>query len=71
MKIGTARGITHLRCSADFAAPYQVRTGCHGASDLWPACTGAALLLDTWVPSLRVQEQMHHTERPDDVFPHA
>ena len=56
MKISTARGITHLRCSADFAAPYQVRTGCHGASDLWPACTGAALLLDTWVPSLGVQE---------------
>ena len=56
MKISTARGITYLRCSADFAALYQVRTGCHGASDLWPACTGAALLLDTWVPSLGVQE---------------
>jgi mannonate dehydratase len=40
-----AGGITHLRRIADFAALYQVRTGCHGATDLSPVCMGAALHL--------------------------
>ena len=31
-----AGGITHLRRIADLAAMYQVRTGCHGATDLSP-----------------------------------
>ena len=35
-----AGGITHLRRIADLASLYQVRTGCHGATDLSPACMG-------------------------------
>ena len=31
-----AGGITHLKRIADFASLYQVRTGCHGPSDLFP-----------------------------------
>ena len=31
-----AGGITHLRRIADLASLYQVRTGCHGATDLSP-----------------------------------
>ncbi|MCY4566437.1 MAG: D-galactonate dehydratase family protein, partial [Gammaproteobacteria bacterium] len=42
-----AGGITHLRRIADLAAIYQVRTGCHGATDLSPVCMGAALHFDT------------------------
>ena len=38
-----AGGITHLRRIADLASLYQVRTGCHGATDLSPVCMGAAL----------------------------
>ncbi|REM67549.1 bifunctional D-altronate/D-mannonate dehydratase, partial [Mycobacterium tuberculosis] len=38
-----AGGITQLRRIADLASLYQVRTGCHGATDLSPACMGAAL----------------------------
>jgi mannonate dehydratase len=66
-----AGGITHLRRIADFAAMHQVRTGCHGATDLSPVCMGAALHFDTWVPNFGVQEYMRHTEQTDEVFPHS
>ena len=65
-----AGGITHLRRIADFAAMYQVRTGCHGATDLSPVCMGAALHFDTWVPNFGIQEYMRHSEETDAVFPH-
>jgi mannonate dehydratase len=66
-----AGGITHLRRIADFAALYQVRTGCHGATDLSPVTMGAALHFDTWVPNFGIQEYMRHTAETDAVFPHA
>jgi mannonate dehydratase len=56
-----AGGITHLRRIADLAALYQVRTGCHGATDLSPMCMGSALHFDLWVPNFGVQEHMRHT----------
>jgi mannonate dehydratase len=65
-----AGGITHLRRIADLAALYQVRTGCHGATDLSPVCLGAALHFDTWAPNFGIQEYMRHTEETDAVFPH-
>ena len=66
-----AGGITLLRQIAGLAALYQVRTGCHGATDLSPACMGAALHFDLWVPNFGIQEYMRHTEETDEVFPHA
>lgn len=66
-----AGGITHLRRIADFASLFQVRTGCHGATDLSPVSMGAALHFDSWVPNFGVQEYMRHTEATDAVFPHA
>ncbi|WP_354677836.1 D-mannonate dehydratase ManD [Cupriavidus plantarum] len=66
-----AGGITHLRRISDFASLYQVRTGCHGATDLSPVCMGAALHFDLWVPNFGVQEYMRHSEETDAVFPHA
>jgi mannonate dehydratase len=66
-----AGGVTHLRRIADFAALWQVRTGCHGATDLSPVTMGAALHFDTWVPNFGVQEYMRHTPETDAVFPHA
>ena len=65
-----AGGITHLRRIADLASLYQVRTGCHGATDLSPVCMGAALHFDAWVPNFGIQEYMRHTEETDAVFPH-
>ena len=66
-----AGGITHLRRIADLASLYQVRTGCHGATDLSPVCMGAALHFDLWVPNFGIQEYMRHTDETDAVFPHA
>jgi mannonate dehydratase len=66
-----AGGITHLRRIADFAAIYQVRTGCHGATDLSPICMGAALHFDTWIPNFGIQEYMRHAPETDAVFPHS
>jgi len=66
-----AGGVTHLRRIADFAALWQVRTGCHGATDLSPVTMGAALHFDSWVPNFGIQEYMRHTPETDAVFPHA
>ncbi len=66
-----AGGITHLRRIAALAELYNVRTGCHGATDLSPVCMGAALHFDLWVPNFGIQEYMRHTEETDAVFPHA
>ena len=66
-----AGGITHLRRIADFAALHHVRTGCHGATDMSPVCMGAVVHFDTWVPNFGIQEYMRHTERTEEVFPHA
>jgi mannonate dehydratase len=66
-----AGGLTHLRRVADFAALWQVRTGCHGATDLSPVTMGTALHFDSWVPNFGIQEYMRHTPETDAVFPHA
>lgn len=66
-----AGGITQLRRIAALAELYNVRTGCHGATDLSPACMGAALHFDLWVPNFGIQEYMRHTKETDEVFPHA
>jgi mannonate dehydratase len=71
MTVVGSGGITHLRRVADFAALYQVRTGCHGATDLSPVTMGAALHFDSWVPNFGIQEYMRHTEETDAVFPHS
>ncbi|HEY2751205.1 MAG TPA: D-mannonate dehydratase ManD [Phenylobacterium sp.] len=66
-----AGGLTHLRRIADFASVWQIKTGCHGATDLSPVTMGAALHFDTWVPNFGIQEYMRHTAETDAVFPHA
>ena len=66
-----AGGITHLRRIAALADLYNVRTGCHGATDLSPVSLAAALHFDLSVPNFGIQEYMPHTEETDRVFPHA
>ncbi len=66
-----AGGITHLRRIASLADLYQVRTGCHGATDLSPVAMAAALHFGLSVPNFGVQEHMPHTEETDAVFPHG
>ncbi|HEY7186388.1 MAG TPA: D-mannonate dehydratase ManD [Vicinamibacterales bacterium] len=65
-----AGGISHLRKIASLAELYQVRTGCHGATDLSPVCMAAALHFDLSVHNFGIQEYMPHTLDTDRVFPH-
>jgi mannonate dehydratase len=66
-----AGGITHMRRIASLADLYNVRTGCHGATDLSPVCMAAALHFNLSIPNFGLQEYMRHTEATDEVFPHA
>jgi len=66
-----AGGITHLRRIASLADLYNVRMGCHGATDLSPVCMAAALHFNLSIPNFGLQEYMRHTEATDEVFPHA
>jgi mannonate dehydratase len=66
-----AGGISHLRKIASLAEIYQVRTGCHGATDMSPVCTAAALHFDLSVPNFGIQEYMRHASDTDRVFPHS
>lgn len=66
-----AGGLTALTKIASFAHMHQVRTGCHGATDLSPVTMGAALHFDLAVPNFGIQEHMPHTGETDAVFPHA
>ena len=64
-----AGGVTHLKRIFDFASLYNVRSGCHGATDLSPVCMGASLHLGLAIPNFGVQEYMRHTDETDAVFP--
>ena len=66
-----AGGITHLRKIASLAEHYQVRTGCHGATDMSPVCMAAAIHFDLAVHNFGLQEFMLHSEETNRVFPHA
>jgi mannonate dehydratase len=66
-----AGGFTALKKIADFAALYQVRTGCHGPTDLSPICMAAALHFDIAIHNFGIQEHMPHNAETDAVFPHS
>jgi mannonate dehydratase len=70
MSIVHAGGLTHMKKVADYAALYNVRTGCHGATDLSPVTMAAALHFGLAVHNFGIQEYMPHTAETDAVFPH-
>ncbi|MBS1798963.1 MAG: D-galactonate dehydratase family protein [Acidobacteria bacterium] len=71
MTIVHGGGITHMRKVADFASLYQVRTGCHGATDMSPITMAAALHLGLAIHNFGIQEHMRHSALTDEVFPHG
>jgi mannonate dehydratase len=66
-----AGGISHLRKIANLAELHQVRTGCHGATDLSPVSMAAALHFDLSVHNFGIQEHMPHGPETEKAFPHA
>jgi mannonate dehydratase len=71
MTVVHSGGITHLKKIAALAEIYNVRTGCHGATDLSPVTMAAALHLDVSINNFGIQEYMRHTPETDEVFPHS
>jgi mannonate dehydratase len=69
--VAHAGGITHLRKIAHLAEPYQIKTGCHGATDLSPVNMAAALHFGLAVHNVGIQEHMPHNQETDRLFPHA
>lgn len=61
-------GLTQLRKVAALAELHHVRTGCHGATDLSPICTAAAVHFGTWVPNFGIQEYMQQSSETLAVF---
>ena len=55
-----AGGISHLRRIFALAELTQVRSGCHGASDISPVGMAAALHVGLSIPNFGIQEHMRH-----------
>jgi mannonate dehydratase len=70
MTIVHGGGITALKKAADFASIYQVRPGFHGATDLSPVTTAAALHFGLAIHNFGIQEYMPYSALTDEVFPH-
>lgn len=66
-----AGGITGLRKMLSFAELFQIRSGCHGPTDVSPISMAAALHLGLAIHNFGIQEHMPHIELTNEAFPHA
>jgi mannonate dehydratase len=66
-----AGGITGLRKMLSFAELYQVKSGCHGPTDVSPISMAAALHLGLAIHNFGIQEHMPHSSLTNEAFPHA
>jgi mannonate dehydratase len=66
-----AGGVTGLRKMLGLAELYQVKSGCHGPTDVSPISLAAALHLGLAVHNFGIQEHMPHSPLTDEAFPHA
>jgi mannonate dehydratase len=66
-----AGGVTGLRKMLGLAELYQVKSGCHGPTDVSPISLAAALHLGLAIHNFGIQEHMPHSALTDEAFPHA
>ena len=64
-------GISHVRRIFALAELSQIRSGCHGATDISPVGMAAALHVGLAIPNFGIQEHQRHEPLVDEVFPHA
>ena len=64
-------GISHVRRILALAELSQIRSGCHGATDISPVGMAAALHLGLAISNFGIQEHQPHDPLVDAVFPHA
>jgi len=61
-------GITALRKVMDLAAPYQIRSGFHGPTDISPVGFAAQLHVGLAIHNYGIQEYMEHSAATNTVF---
>jgi mannonate dehydratase len=66
-----AGGVTGLRKMLGLAELYQVKSGCHGPTDVSPISLAAALHLGLAIHNFGIQEHMPHSPLTDEAFPHS
>ncbi len=66
-----AGGVTGLKRIFDFASVYNVRSACHGPSDVSPVAMGANLHVDLAIPNFGIQEFSGYREATHEMFPHS
>ena len=71
VKPSHAGGISHVRRILALAELSQIRSGCHGATDISPVGMAASLHLGLAIPNFGIQEHHRHEPLVDEVFPHA
>jgi mannonate dehydratase len=64
-------GISHVRRILALAELSQIRSGCHGATDISPVGMAAALHVGLAITNFGIQEHQRHDSLVDEVFPHA
>ena len=61
-------GISPLRKVMDYAAQYQIKSGCHGPTDISPVGFAAQLHVGLAIHNFGIQEYMQHGSRTNEVF---
>ena len=64
-------GISHVRRIFALAELSQIRSGCHGATDISPVGMAASLHVGLAIANFGIQEHQPHEPLVDEVFPHA
>ncbi|WP_420111925.1 D-mannonate dehydratase ManD [Pseudactinotalea sp.] len=61
-------GISPLKKVMDYAAQYQIKSGCHGPTDISPVGFAAQLHVGLAIHNFGIQEYMQHGSRTNEVF---
>lgn len=70
MTVSHTGGLTHMMKIAALAALYQIKTGCHGPSDISPVALAACLHFGKAINNFGIQEYMGYDPLTEAVFPH-
>ncbi len=70
MTVSHGGGITPMLKIAHLAEAHQVRTGCHGPSDISPVALAACLHFGMAIHNYGIQEFMGYPSLVDEIFPH-
>ena len=71
MTVSHGGGITPMMKIAHLAELYQVKTGCHGPSDISPIAMAACLHFGISINNFGIQEYMGYSDLTEKVFRHS